>query len=45
MRGREPKWGRNYQNVGSQEALGVAGVAEVFQKKVYKTKLMVSYIM
>jgi len=43
MQGRDPNWGRNNQNVESQEGLGVA---EVFQIKMYKaTKLMVSYIM
>jgi len=43
MRGREPNWGRNDYNMGSQEGLGVA---DVFQEKEYKiTKLMVSYIM
>jgi len=43
MRSRDPNWGRNDQNVVSQEDLEVA---KVFQENVYKTtKLMVSYIM
>ena len=29
MRGRDPKWGRNGQYMGSQTGHGVGGVAEV----------------
>jgi len=35
-------WGRNEQNVGSQEGLGVIEVTKVFQEKVYKQKAVKS---